>query len=462
MIYIKPLTATKHGKITVYGMYGETNDDGYDIIANNVPVNEEFITYINRDYHHIQAIEYPYDNTPSDFSFKFSNYSTKFISAAHLNLQYKMYNHKILVDSANKKISLQNVDSRIIIFYRNNYEFINKSTELDYTDFYKEVGFSLCLYYDLESKEVNIKYINEYNLNLLWTTRVVILAILYFSASGKIYNVLNTDELYINGKKSSDITNVTDQITTVSNNLAPIKKWAPEQFKFLRNYICRIFQKVVCVGDSYTSGHICDANGVATPTNENYSWVHYMSQITGSKWINCGCSGCNVITWQTHTRGLPTAKSTGKAQAYVIGLMINDQSESTRGIPLGTSADIGTDAQTYYGGLSAIIRKLNEISPKAKIFVNTCPKKSSKFTLYNEAVRTVVKQYVDTYPVHCIDLDKYSYLYDDEVLNSDAWYGHYTAIGYEIFAEIYNYILSKYISENIKKFQDVYQIEYDS
>ena len=229
----------------------------------------------------------------------------------------------------------------------------------------------------------------------------------------------------------------------------------------LNNRTCNIFQKVVCCGDSYTSGHMSDASGVATPTNEKYAWPHFMGKLTGSNWVNCGCSGCNVLTWQTHARGLPAAQTAGKAQAYVIGLMINDVSNSDRAVELGTADDIGTDAQTYYGGMSAIIRKLNEISPNAKIFVNTCPKTGEKYTTYNQAVRDIVNAYKETYPVHCIDLEARKDLYNNSSLTADAWYGHYTAIGYEQFAEIYAYILSQYINEHVSDFQNVYQIEYD-
>ena len=222
----------------------------------------------------------------------------------------------------------------------------------------------------------------------------------------------------------------------------------------------KIFKKVVCCGDSYTSGHIKLSGGETVATNENFAWPHYMSTLTGNKWENCGSSGATVLTWQTAERGLPKAKTVGKTQAYVIGLMINDTSD-TYGVPLGTIDDIGTEAQTYYGGMSKIIRELNLISPKAKIFVNTCPKTGTKYTQYNQAVRDIVNQYKDTYPVFCIDLEAKKDLYSLSSLTSDAVNGHYTAIGYEQFAEIYNYILSDYINNHISDFQDVYEIEYD-
>ena len=223
---------------------------------------------------------------------------------------------------------------------------------------------------------------------------------------------------------------------------------------------CNIFKKVVCCGDSYTAGFIADADGVAHKINEDYAWPHYMSTLTGNDWYNCGCSGCNVLTWQVHSRGLPAAKNLGKSQAYVIGLMINDVSVKNH-VELGTVADIGTDKDTYYGGMSKIIRELNAISPDAKIFVNTCPRADESYFDYNQAVRDIVETYKNKYPVHCIDLVEYMDLYESETLQADFWHGHYTAVGYEQFAEIYSVILSKYINEHISEFQDVAFIEYD-
>ena len=130
-------------------------------------------------------------------------------------------------------------------------------------------------------------------------------------------------------------------------------------------------------------------------------------------------------------------------------------------VDLGTIADVGTSNRTYYAGLSKIIRELASISPKAKIFVNTCPKTTKGYFEYNNAVREIVELYKGTYNVHCIDLSKYSYLYENSSLVNDMVNGHYTAIGYEQFAEIYEYILSEYINNHISEFQNVHEIECD-
>lgn len=265
---------------------------------------------------------------------------------------------------------------------------------------------------------------------------------------------------------------------------------------------CKIFKKVVCCGDSYTAGYIDitpdgeeKTSETFSKTNEDYSWVHYMATMTGNNWVNCGVSGSNVLTWRGlydeyyanyysnrhpsdstiiigHENttykdkvysniGYDAAVQAGQTQAYVIGLLINDSAPvgNEHHVDLGESSDIGAEyPTTFYGGLSKIIRDLHSISPKAKIFVNTCPKNDSsnrQYSAYNQAVRAVVDYYKNTYPVHCIDLANHSDLYSNSSLTGDYINGHYTAIGYEQFAEIYALLLSDYINTHISEFQDV-------
>lgn len=250
-----------------------------------------------------------------------------------------------------------------------------------------------------------------------------------------------------------------NRVDAIEEDLKAMKKTANSG----NNTTCKIFRKVVCCGDSYTSGYIVDASGTVHETNEDYAWPHYMATATGNEWVNCGKAGANVLTWQTNERGLAKAQAEGKAQAYVVGLMLNDVASGTeRYVELGTSADIGTNAQTYYGGLSQIVKALATISPKAKIFVCTCPKTGGLYTTYNQAVRDVVNYYKSTYAIHCLDLNTNISMYNNASLTNDLKSGHYTAAGYERFAEILCQIMSQYINDNVTAFQDVAFIEYDA
>lgn len=228
----------------------------------------------------------------------------------------------------------------------------------------------------------------------------------------------------------------------------------------LNKNTCSIFRKVVCCGDSLTAGYINIGQGVSA-TNEDYAWPHYMSLLTGNEYINCGSSGANVFTWQERAECLAKARATGKVQAYIIGLGVNDSTNESALVPIGTVADIGTNNQTYYGGMSKLIRELNAISPKAKIFVQTMPGTTSAFLPYNQAVRDICEAYKTTYPVHCLDLYAYLSLYRTESILNDSIGGHRTAIGYQQFAENLRVIWSEYINTHISDFQDVYLIPID-
>lgn len=236
--------------------------------------------------------------------------------------------------------------------------------------------------------------------------------------------------------------------------------WTVGNFTYdqLNENLCSIFRRVCCCGDSYTSGYILGADGVAVHSNEEFAWPAFMARMTGAEYINCGKSGANVLTWQTAARGLPKAQSAGKVQAYLIGLGLNDTGSYP--VTLGTADDIGTDAQTFYGGLSTIVRQLHEISPDAFIFVMTIPRVGDTYTNYNNAIREVAQTYAGDYNTHVIDLYNYSHIYKSDAFQADYLGGHYTAIGYQKMAEMLKRVWSKYINDNISTFQVVNAIEY--
>ena len=255
---------------------------------------------------------------------------------------------------------------------------------------------------------------------------------------------------------STEVAQLKNEVNALNKKIIELENASADNNTSLNKNTCSIFRKVVCCGDSLTAGYINIGNGVSA-TNEDYAWPHYMSLLTGNEYINCGDSGADVWTWQTRERGLIKARASGVAQAYLVGLGVNDASL----VELGTIADIGTENETYYGGMSKIIRELNAISPKAKIFVQTMPSTTASFEPYSQAIREIVEAYKDTYPVHCLDLANYLSLYQTDSILGDSIGGHRTAIGYQQFAENLRYIWSEYINENISDFQDVYSLPYD-
>lgn len=235
---------------------------------------------------------------------------------------------------------------------------------------------------------------------------------------------------------------------------------------------CRIFRKVCCCGDSYTAGYIYPAGyESASRVNEDYSWVHYLGLITGNEYVNCGQSGANANTWLSSERGLAKAQAAGRSQAYLVGLGINDSSDDeSRNLPLGTAEDIDTDNVTYYGCMSKIVKQLWKISPDSHIFLMTCPDgknntyNEQRYDGYNQAVRDITEYYADKAPnVHCLDLaaKKEMFTYNKS-LRADRVNSHYTALGYEQFAEILCRVWSEYLNEHPTLFADAAFIPYDT
>ena len=225
-----------------------------------------------------------------------------------------------------------------------------------------------------------------------------------------------------------------------------------------------IFKKVCCIGDSLMNGYIMGSDGVAR-NDMAYSWVKYMETMTGADYVNCGISGANTRTWLTSENGLAKAQiAANKAQAYIIGLQIND---ANIGMDVGTVSDIGTDADTYFGHTSKIIDEVFTINNDAHVFLLNQPKNyTGSHTPYMKAIEDIADYYQNNGThegqVHLISLlDEIDLFMSAGCADSKAD-GHYTPVGYEFVAEIMMFALSKYMNEHPMLFQDVNLIPYGS
>lgn len=222
---------------------------------------------------------------------------------------------------------------------------------------------------------------------------------------------------------------------------------------------CAIFEKVCCIGDSYTAGYIYNTSGVAH-TDNKYSWVEHLQNMTGRDYVNCGISGATTAAWLTDADGLAKAQiPANKAQAYIVALQINDVAQE---MAVGTVSDIGTTNQTYFGYTSKIIDEMFTINDDAHIFLLTQPKNYvSDHTPYRQAILDIVEWYqtdgngTHQEQVHLIDLLDYWKLFRNPGCNDSSANGHYTAVGWEYTAEIIMYAWSNYLNAHPLLFQDV-------
>lgn len=275
-----------------------------------------------------------------------------------------------------------------------------------------------------------------------------ILAIIFIKNDKSILHVVCCDDLknilYINGQKV-----VEDSIT--NDDLPDTIQLHMDEFKS-----AMIFENVMCIGDSFTSGHIETADGNFIESNPNFSYPYYMSKILGTNFINAGVSGFRISdmwntdeTASTRYNTINTIINEGGElpNAYLIGVALNDHSTS-----VGTNTDT-VDSQTYMGGLYSLINNIRTLNPKAHIFVQTTPD-----SVIMDALDTAIMQTCNRFDinVHYLPLHVFAPYYNTAKLNASKVGNHYTAVGYQQFAQNLVYIWSKYINDNIDKFLEVH------
>ena len=235
----------------------------------------------------------------------------------------------------------------------------------------------------------------------------------------------------------------------------------------------KTFLKVGVIGDSLSVGYMWNLETeTAVSRMLPFSWPKYVGRDAGVPWLNLGTSGQSVLTWCSNgTYGKVQMEAEGnKCQAYIIGLGVNDSSNSDRAAPLGSPADIVDDpdavATTYYGGYARIIQLLKRRNPDCKIFCLTIPANNATQNPYSNAVRYIAEEYYSTEDnVYLVDLGE-DYLSRYQGTNPIARdrnkiRSHYSAAGYKLIASLMEEAISARMLENQEDFVDVAYIPYD-
>ena len=236
----------------------------------------------------------------------------------------------------------------------------------------------------------------------------------------------------------------------------------------------KTFLKVGVIGDSLSVGYMWNLETeTAVSRMLPFSWPKYVGRDAGVPWLNLGTSGQSVLTWCSNgTYGKVQMEAEGnKCQAYIIGLGVNDSSNSDRAAPLGSPADIVDDpdtvATTYYGGYARIIQLLKRRNPDCKIFCLTIPSNNATQNPYSDAVRYIAEEYYGTEDnVYLIDLgEDYLSRYQGTspiARDRNKIKSHYSAVGYKLIASLMEEAISARMLENQEDFVDVAYIPYDT
>lgn len=246
--------------------------------------------------------------------------------------------------------------------------------------------------------------------------------------------------------KIADVTDVMPFVSSLSDRVAAI-----ENLNTVNHPSISFFQTIAVIGASYESGVVYTSS--TTSLGENYpkSWPQIMARNNGISAVNYSYGGCTTRSWlgTTNPKGVTAMLADEPKELYIINLGSNDT--NNYGIDyLGTSADIGTDADTFYGKLSKIITTIQAHAPNAKIIVDEIRTNNTDVRkAFNEAIRVVAAHY--SLPTIVVWADP---LMTDPIYTSMVG-GHPRYMGYAAMAGAYQRMIEQCMRDNSSYFNAV-------
>ena len=230
---------------------------------------------------------------------------------------------------------------------------------------------------------------------------------------------------------------------------------------------CSIFRKIVCIGDSLSSGEFesCKNGKVGYHDNYDYSWGQFLARDAGCTVLNCSKGGMTAqkyIEKFADERGFWDEEY--KAPAYIIALGVNDVSRAMEGLyELGNASDVdledyNNNSPTVIGYYAKIISKYKELQPKAKFFLITPPKRgkgderAQLYDLLQEQLHCLAKIFDNCY---VIDLREYAPVCDQDFKDKFFLGGHMNPMGYRLTALMVESYIDYIIRNNFDDFKQV-------
>lgn len=220
-----------------------------------------------------------------------------------------------------------------------------------------------------------------------------------------------------------------------------------------------LFHTVGCIGDSLSSGESAykENGSVRYVDLYDFSWGQCLARLTDNTYYNFSRGGLTTKTWLESSYATQCFDGEHKCDAYFIGLGQNDKNV---GMTVGTTADINLadytqNADTYCGNYGKIIQKLQEMQPKAPIFVFTDPHPPMNDESYNNVLPDIVALFSN---VWLIDLKTYGKaIYTDPagIIGSQLRSGHYSALGYQQMAYVIATYVDWLVRNNLSAFSQV-------
>ena len=243
-----------------------------------------------------------------------------------------------------------------------------------------------------------------------------------------------------------DTTNVWFRLAINEQSYMP---WSPMGVSIYDESVFSLFPHVGLIGDSYCTGTLTLTSAVGTEYPV-ISWGKIIERQYGINVDIFASGGLNTRTWLSDANGLTKMNSADAQDLYILSLGINDTLLGTAYI--GTTADIGTAADTFYGNYSAIIEAVQTKAPYAKIAISTICKNNIFLSNIDE-FNTAIENLADHYDIAILNQNDDSYLNSEQYLK-DQSYNHPIAAGYAHLAEAYNRMLRKAVDQYKDYFKD--------
>ena len=246
-----------------------------------------------------------------------------------------------------------------------------------------------------------------------------------------------------------------------------------DEMNQLPKYICS-FRRICFIGDSLTKGAFnYNEDGEDESIDiEEFAYTNIISKLTGVECINYSISGIRASTESSDSSWLYFAELNGwlnvenSFDVYVIALGVNDINWSKVG-NINTDInkkDYTNNEQTFVGGYSAIIQRIQEINPEAKIFCTTIPCVRDIFIggkgsiAKRIEINNCIRSISELYQVYVLDLEQNAETTPEEIKYFQDKYmngSHYNALGHSLRARQLIAYVDWIIENNPDDFQDI-------
>lgn len=230
---------------------------------------------------------------------------------------------------------------------------------------------------------------------------------------------------------------------------------------------CGILRKIVCVGDSLSSGEMEGLMGGKKIFHDmyEYSWGQFLARDIGAEVYNCSKGG---MTAKAYIEGF--ADENGfwdekySAQAYIIALGVNDMAHVIEGeMEYGTLDDVHVsehekNPHTFIGSYAAIISRYQKMMPKAKFFLMTMPSHhmdddlGRHYDMHQKTMHELAAMFENCY---VLDFRKYAPDYNADFKKTFYLAGHMNPTGYRLTALMVESYIDYLIRHNVDDFRQI-------